>query len=287
MLKNRFNKLVFKVQRLRANMSKARFFAFSTAREFISPAPQLRILFSDNCWGEGLIRNGFRFLHHQVDFAAFTPEKIKNYDLVIPLNMEDLRELKDVPELNKQLIPIPDLNVINLCDNKFLFNHALVDNGFEDFLPKMGYDLKFPFLLKKKVAWGGNNCFFIYTSEQKAELVDLIESPDYFCQEIIKGRSEFDTHILYKNHRIVASLNVENFFETDTYIKGKDDYIFTKIVKCPYLDTFAAILEAINFEGLCCFNYKENNGKPAIFEINPRFDGSLSRYFFTFLRHAS
>ncbi len=34
-----------------------------------------------------------------------------------------------------------------------------------------------------------------------------------------------------------------------------------------------------------CINYKVVNGQPVIFEINPRFGGSLSLFFFSFLRH--
>ncbi|MDB5025136.1 MAG: hypothetical protein JWP78_2891 [Mucilaginibacter sp.] len=284
-LENLLHSLTFKVQRLLANISKAKFFVLAIAKEIVSPMPQLRILFSEKCGGEHLIRNGFKMLPHHVDFDVISPAKIKNYDLVIPLNMKDLRALYKVPELlNKQLIPIPDLKAINICDDKFLFYQILVDNGFKDFLPKTEKNLPFPFLLKKKVASGGDDCYFITNPELKEEFMELIDSPDYFCQEIIEGKSEFDTHILFKNRQIVASMSIENSFAKEIYIKGKDEFICTKIVKCPYLDIFSDILESIGFEGLCCFNYKENQGKPSIFEINPRFDGSLSRYFFTFLR---
>ena len=285
-MKSLIENLTYKIQRISANMSKARFFALSTARELISPTPELRILFSENCWGEKIIRNGFRLLHHHIEFAAISPEKVKNYDLVIPLNMEDLRAMHTEPGLlTDQLIPIPTLEAIDICDDKFLFDQTLVEKGFKEYLPKVGQDLQFPFLVKKKISEGGFSCYFIYNEEQKEKFIELIESPDYFCQEIIRGKSEFDAHILFKNHQIAASITIENSFENDTYLKGIDKYIYTKIVKCPYLDIFSDILNSIGFEGLCCFNYKENNGKPSIFEINPRFDGSISRYFFTFLRH--
>jgi carbamoylphosphate synthase large subunit len=224
-------------------------------------------------------------LHHHLDFDTISPEKLKDYDLVVPLTMTALREMHEFPQpLNNHLIPIPSLKAINICDDKALFSKTLVEKGFGNFLPRTGKGLDFPYILKKNIAWGANSCYFITNPEQEQQHSELISSEDYHCQEIIKGKSEFDAHILYKNHHIVASLGVENSFENDVYLKGKDNYICTKIVKCPYLDLFADILEAIGFEGLCCFNYKENDGKPSIFEINPRFDGSLSRYFFTFIR---
>ena len=278
-------KLKFKIQRFLANLSKAKFFAMKTSTEILSPKPKLRILFSEKCQGEQFIKRGFQLIHHHVDFQAISPEKIKDYDLVIPLNMDDLRLLQSTPELTKNnLIPIPSFESTVICDDKFLFNQTLKEKGFSDYLPKTGENLSYPFLVKKKVSEAGWGCHFVYNSEQKEKYMDLIESEDYFCQEIIKGKNEFDSHILFKNHQILASITIKNAFEKDSYLKGRDKFIYTKIVDSPYLNIFSDILDAIGFEGLCCFNYKENNGKPSIFEINPRFDGSLSRYFFTFLR---
>ncbi|MNC96669.1 hypothetical protein D3C83_141030 [compost metagenome] len=54
---------------------------------------------------------------------------------------------------------------------------------------------------------------------------------------------------------------------------------------CPFLDSFCEILTLLKFEGLCCFNYKIKDSRPLIFEINPRFGGSLCSYFYPFIRH--
>jgi predicted ATP-grasp superfamily ATP-dependent carboligase len=130
---------------------------------------------------------------------------------------------------------------------------------------------------------GGISCHFISSPDQKDEFRELISSPDYFCQEIIEGTNEYATHILFKDQKIVTSLTIRYEFYDRIFINGKAGFVCTKIRECDHLDTFAAILEAIGFEGLCCFDYKIVNGKPKIFEINPRFGGSLSSYFFTFL----
>jgi predicted ATP-grasp superfamily ATP-dependent carboligase len=45
----------------------------------------------------------------------------------------------------------------------------------------------------------------------------------------------------------------------------------------PYPDLFAQILTRLDYEGTACFNYKIANGQPMIFEINPRFGGSLTQ----------
>lgn len=100
---------------------------------------------------------------------------------------------------------------------------------------------------------------------------------------MIRGDREYATHILIKDRKITHSINIEYVFDTDLPIKGKNKAIYTKISRCPYLDTFASILAALDFEGLCCVNYKEVDSQAFFFEINPRFGGSLGPFFFTFI----
>jgi len=111
----------------------------------------------------------------------------------------------------------------------------------------------------------------------------LIDSPDYFCQRIIEGQTEYATHIIFRNNEIASYINVEYFFSDNVSIKGQDRIICKTICDCPHLELFSAMLASIGFEGLCCFNYKEVDGKPFVFEINPRFGGSLSSFFFSFM----
>jgi predicted ATP-grasp superfamily ATP-dependent carboligase len=80
-------------------------------------------------------------------------------------------------------------------------------------------------------------------------------------------------------------MNIEYAFASMTPIKGKDRMIYRKVCPCPHLALFSAVLTSIGFQGLCCVNYKLVDHRPFILEINPRFGGSLTGYFFSFLRH--
>lgn len=275
----------FKIKQLTAVLSKTKFFVLETARAILFPKPGITILFSANEGFEKNIRRGFKLLHYKIEFNDFTPENMEKNSLLIPLNMSDMRAVNKFPHLIRdKLIPIPSLEAIDICDDKYLFNKTLVDKGFKEMLPKIGNDLPIPFFLKKRTGWGGNYCHLISDAEEKEEYKDLINNPDYFCQEMVKGRNEYATHILFKDHKIVTSLTIKYIFFNESSINGKDKFVSTSLFKCTYLDTFSAILEAIGFEGLCCFDYKVVEGKPYVFEINPRLGGSLSVYFFTFLR---
>ena len=280
--------LAFKLKKLAADISKFKFFVLETARSVLSPGPEFKILFSSDMTREKHIRFGFRSLRHKINFNDFTPENIQKNDLILPLHIEDLRELKRYPHLTEnKLIPIPSLEAINICDDKYLFIQTLIENGFNDLLPKTGSNLAVPFMLKKKVSSAGNSCYSVSTLKQKQEYQELIDDPDYFCQEIIPGANEYATHIIFKDKKIVTSLTIKYTFSNELPINGKEKVVYSRIDKCDYLDTFSAVLDSIGFEGLCCFDYKVINNKPKLFEINPRFGGSLSAYFFTFLKRLS
>ncbi|MBV8388224.1 MAG: hypothetical protein JO080_00335 [Mucilaginibacter sp.] len=269
-----------KTRWLESKFSKTAFFISNNIRALFFPVKKLNILFSDGYPNEKSVRRGFYFLHHNIKFDAFTPENIKASDLVIPLVIEDARLLAQLRELLKdKLLQSSSVETVNICDNKFLFNETLVEKGFGDAIPKIGNNLPFPFLLKKRVSLGGDDSHVVTDEVTKKKLDHLIDSGDYFCQEIVEGAKEYATHILFKNDEIVATLTVEYTFFNDRPINGKEGFICSNIVKCPHLDAFAAILKAIDYEGICCFDYKVMNGKPKIFEINPRFGGSLGNYF--------
>lgn len=273
-----------KIKKAGANLSKLAFVATGSFKALLSPKPGLKILFSANYGNEKSIRRGFSLSKHKIRFAPFTPENIRDSDLVIPLLIQDVRLLqKSRALLENNPIKIPTEAVVNVCDNKYIFNKTLVEKGFQDFVPKIGTNLPLPFMLKKKVTWSGDYCYLISDAETKAKYEELLNSDDYFCQEIIGGVNEYATHVLFKNGKIVETLTVEYTFYDEVPINGKSGFAYTKIVKCKCLDTFSFILSAIGYEGLCCFDYKIVDGKPKIFEINPRFGGSLGNYFFTFL----
>lgn len=278
------NEVKLKIKKFAANLCKAAFLARGNAKAFLTRGRRLKILFSANYGNEKTIRRAFSFSRHKIRFAPFTPENIRESDLVIPLLIQDVRLLQKSRDLlENNPIKIPSEEVVNLCDNKYLFNQTLVEKGFQEFVPKIGTNLSLPFMLKKKVTWAGDDCYLISDTEKKAKYEGFINSDDYFCQEIIGGVKEYATHILFKNGKIAETLTVKYTFYDEIPINGKSGFAYTRIVKCEHLETFGSILRAIGYEGLCCFDYKIADGKPKIFEINPRFGGSLGNYFFTFL----
>jgi len=246
-----------------------------------------KILFSEKPEWTDDIKRGFRFLPHQVEFGPITEDSFSRYDIVVPLSLPALEEARRHSSHQKLALPLPAAKSVRVCDDKYELNQALIKAGFGPCIPKMaqGLALTPPYILKRRIGEWGDGCYIIRSRDDEKAQLDRITNPQYFCQEFIPGSTEFATHILIVKGRIVKALNIKYEFASDAPIKGQVAYLFKVIDRCPYLDLFAQLLRTIEFEGLCCVNYKVAKGQPFLLEINPRFGGSLSSYFFSFVRH--
>ncbi len=252
---------------------------FSRQRKF-------RILFSKKDDWEPHIRRDFRYTRHKLTFDSISLENIKKHDLIIPIAVDDIIYLNKVRNLiDGNPIPIPTAESVRLCDDKYLFNKTLIENKFESLIPRMGKNLKYPYILKKRIDGWGVHSHIITDKELEDKFRNEINSQEYFCQELVYGNKEYATHMIFSNGMAIHSINIEYTYDTDIYIKGKNKPLYTNKSDCPYVDLFCSVLELIAFEGLCCINYKVSNNLPLLLEINPRFGGSLSSHFYSFMKH--
>lgn len=244
-----------------------------------------KILFSGKPdWTED-IKRGFEQLPYQVEFGPISDDSFEQFDIVVPLSLSAMEEARQHSRQRRIALPMPAAESVHLCDDKYEFNRALIAAGFGQYIPEMGLALTPPYILKKRIGEWGSECYIIRNSGDEEAQHDRIADPNYFCQEFISGTTEFATHILMVDGKIVKALNIKYKFSSGTPIKGQDAAHFKVIHHCPYLDLFARILRTIQYEGLCCVNYKVAKGQLFLLEINPRFGGSLAPYFFSFVRH--
>ena len=98
------------------------------------------------------------------------------------------------------------------------------DAGFGRYIPEMaeGRALTPPYILKKRIGIWGKDCFIISNPVDEQRQLDRITDPEYFCQKFIAGPTEFCTHILFVNGRIVKALNIKYEFASSAPIKGQD-----------------------------------------------------------------
>jgi predicted ATP-grasp superfamily ATP-dependent carboligase len=254
----------------------------------VSPGRSLRVLVSSGKpdWQKD-IRAGFDGTPHRLEFGEITAESISDYDLVVPLTVEDLHTLNECSALlHNNPIPAPSKECLRLCNDKYEFNRRLIDAGFGKYIPRMGNleDFEPPYMLKKRIGEWGKDCYVIRDRYDEQVNLEQARDPEFFCQQFVPGRFEFATHILFAGNRIVKALNIMYEFENETPIKGQDRDLYKAIHRCEFLELFSRVLREVGFQGICCVNYKVAHGKPFILEVNPRFGGSLGPYFFSFLR---
>lgn len=276
-----------RIKRLAAPMIKAAYLCYETKLARMTTRSPMRVLFSDDAPRDWMakILSGMSRTPHQAIFGPITETAIANHDLVVPLTMNSLRDLARKTHLvANNPIPIPTLESINICDDKSLFNHMLIEHGFGKLIPYTHGKHAYPYILKKRIDEWSRGSHLIRSPKEEAGFADLLDDPDYFRQAFIVGRHEYATHILFKSGKIQRSLNYRYTFDTYLPIKGRSGIVAESLCHCAYLDIFENILRIIGFEGLCCVNYKIANGMPMVLEINPRFGGSLSPYFFSFMR---
>ena len=273
------------VQRARAKLVRGSFRLGVLLRSRLRLGPGLRVLVSEDKpqWRSAVVR-GFQHTRHQLTFGQVADAYRGEHDLFLPLNIDDLKALsRDRDLAARNPIPTPSLSTIELCNDKFRLNEALIARGFGNLVPKMGTSLLFPYIVKRRLDEWARHCHLVLDPAQEQALAPLRGDPDYFAQEFIVGSHEYATHILFSGGRIARSLTIEYVFDTPTPVKGQVKPVFRTIRRCRFLGLFASILAAIDFEGICCINYKLRAGSPFIFEINPRIGGSLCPYMTYFI----
>lgn len=248
------------------------------------PKKKLKILFSRHPAWEADLKQSFQGSQHEISFADLNTENIQKFDLVVALTIPELKFLSGVRHLvPENIIPIPSVESILLCDDKYLLNQALIKNGFGEFIPVMNGAVEYPYVLKKRTDEWGVNTHIIANKEQEKNHASASSNPEYFRQVFIPGREEYATHIIFKNGKIICSANIKYIFDNQTPIKGKDKIITSEPSPCPYIPSFSAMLKSIDFSGICCINYKVFNNQAFIIEINPRIGGSLCKFFSEFV----
>src|SRR5206468_4221225 len=99
-----------------------------------------------------------------------------------------------------------------------------------------------------------------------------------FAQALAPGQIEFATHILRASGQIRYVSTFAYEMPGAALILGAlQQPVVTHFARgSDHLELFSDILARLAYEGTACFDYKVVGGQPLLFEINPRYGGSLS-----------
>jgi glutathione synthase/RimK-type ligase-like ATP-grasp enzyme len=215
-------------------------------------------------------------------FADFQTTDLTQYDLVVPLTLKDYAGLASQPEAARRRALVPPFDVVSLCHDKLRFNRFLLATPHAWTIPRLLEDESPdpPFVLKRREDEFGAHTYLVRNDEDRARCQHLMRRQAFFAQRYIPGDREYASHILIRRGVPIFHLNVVYEMGDDFYVKN-NTFKQKKIVLNrdeKELPLFTRILAEIGYDdGTCCFNYKYDNGRMQLFELNPRFGGSLNR----------
>ncbi len=232
-----------------------------------------RILFGNHPTQMPAIAHHIDHARYEASFAPIDAVDVARFDLVVPLRVEQIAAARPAQVLGRSVLPRPDL--VTLCDDKLALNLWLIAHGFADTVPALlgNRPDTFPYIRKTRRGDYGMGCRMISAADED----DGSEDPTLFRQRAVEGRFEYVLHLL----RIGGAIRFQVAYRYDMGqplgVRGQVDRpsAIEPADPGPALATCTAILDALDYEGTCCFNYKLEDGALRILELNPRFGGSL------------
>lgn len=238
-----------------------------------------RILFSDKPDWQPLIEE--RLQRYTIQFADPRTVDLRAFSLIVPLTVEDLLYLNGMAAQSPNLPALmPSNDCINLCNDKLRFFRFLHSDGFAHAAPPGGDRPAYPYVLKPRVGAWGIDVDVMHSAEDERRCADRINSQAYFRQVYVRGDREYTTHFITSRNQILFFRTLEFSYGTDIYIKGQGTTALNvvEVDHGCHAPLFNRILAALAYQGIGCFNYKVVDGRPLIFELNPRYGASLTGF---------
>lgn len=232
-------------------------------------------------WSEAL-QHGTSAIGFSFDMADLREADLSQCDAVVPLTLWDrefLEQRRARGEVFNALFPSADAQ--ENCDDKLRFNRLLTAAGFGDHVPTVYADASqapagAPIIVKRRRdEWGKLSRIVTPPAD-----VPLAYDPaEEFLQEYVPGDLELSAHILVRQGCIVFARTARFDMPARPHVKGINTG-YSRLVwqeGSDHVALFEDILNLVGFvDGTCCIDFREVDGVPRIFEINPRVGGSLT-----------
>ena len=225
---------------------------------------------------EGAIR-GRLDARYAPSFVDLANARLEAFYAVVPLAHAHYDALANRPDLLGRKFLHPSPEAVALCRDKLGLTRFLIANGLGEFTPPLrAPGPPYPYIWKRRWGGWGRECHVV--DDAAAEHQFNPGDGDWFAQSPVFGGTEYATHVLRAGGEIRYVLTVTHEAEGDLVIVGErhPSRPISAVRGCKHLALFAEILRLVDYEGVACFDYKMANGRPQIFEINPRFGASLS-----------
>ena len=208
-------------------------------------------------------------------FAPFDAVDFSRFDLVVPLRLDQFDAVRAVAEGTERRAVLPTSDLVELIDDKLAFNRWLIDHGFGANVPELlAGPGTYPAIRKMRHGDWGMGIKLL----QDAGDEDGDDPEGGFRQRAVEGEHEDVLHLLRVDGRVRFSLCYRYAMGKPLSVRGQQDAALSMAPAdpAPAWDLCVGILDALGFEGTCCFNYKLERDHVWLLELNPRFGGSLA-----------
>ncbi len=177
----------------------------------------------------------------------------------------------------------PDRRSLDILDDKDKFQSYMEDQGLAAYCParyRTPGQAVFPCIVKRLDLSGSIG---VEIARSHAHLDEILGSPvfahrPYILQELVAGTKEYATFCVCEDGRILWHWTFESTMASPTVIKNENNDKNRRILDAApaVLKQLEAVLAPLAYRGPCIVNYKlAPDGTVRVFEINPRFGGSL------------
>lgn len=114
-----------------------------------------------------------------------------------------------------------------------------------------------------------------------AEGPEEIGEEDLLLTEYLPGTEEYATSVFYRDGALLHHRTYRKTAPHEPYVLQQERKVSVSACETPFPELFARIVRALHGDRgycLCSFNYKIVDGKPKIFEINPRTGYTLAQH---------
>jgi len=177
----------------------------------------------------------------------------------------------------------PDEQALRILNDKREFQSYIEDNGLERYCPRCyasPEDATFPCVVKRLNLSGSVG---IEVAASRSHLDDILRLPvfsgrPYLLQALVSGELEYATFCVADHGRIAWHWTFVSTMSGPAVVKTEENDKDRRTIEAApeVLRQIEAVLRPLAYLGPCIVNYKmKANGDVQIFEVNPRFGGSL------------
>ncbi len=246
-------------------------------------------LFSD--WNEPISRLGRENIYiEDLDNVDKINSVIASKDikLIIPLTFDQMRfMIENTHKIKTQVICSQTYDAIDQLDDKCSFIKFILNNYLSDLIPKVyivihngnihvqGPIKTYPIIFKYGYVCAGSGSKVCLSVKDLSRCTEESQGYNFVVQEYIEDNTEYSAHVFVVNGQVKHAIYYKTIHQEKYYIQCGKMKEYTRELNFKYETEFDKIFGLLNYTGFACVDFKVVDNQVKIFEINPRFGGTL------------